>query len=175
MICPDCKTDNIPGADVCVSCGHDLHWLDLPSAGDEFSEHLLNDRLGDLEAKETPFVSPTDPVGFAISLMQRLGTGCALVTQNEQLAGILTERDILLKAAGENVDLNAMTVREIMSPDPVVLREDDTLATALHKMSSGGFRHIPLVRDGRATRVISIRDVFRHVSTFIHKEPARAP
>lgn len=174
MICPDCKTDNIPGTDVCVSCGHDLQQLDLPSASDEFEEHLLNDRLGSVEGKETAFVSPGDPVGFAIHLMQRLGTGCVLVTEREWLAGILTERDVLLKAAGDNVDLNALTVRQVMSPDPIVLREEDTLATALHKMSIGGFRHVPLVQDGRPTRVISIRDLFRHVSTFIHKQPARA-
>jgi len=174
MICPDCKAENIPGADVCESCGQDLHQLDLPSAAGEFTNHLLNDRLGDVAGKETPVLAPSDPVAFAIHLMQRLGTGCALVQEGDRLVGILTERDVLLKAAGEKTDLNALAVRQVMSPDPVVLREEDTLATALHKMSIGGFRHIPLVKDGRPTRVISIRDLFRHVSTFIHKQPARA-
>src|SRR3990170_3094021 len=114
MICPGCKAENIPGADVCESCGQDLHQLDLPSAAGEFTNHLLNDRLGDVAGKETPVLAPSDPVA---------------------------------------------------------LREEDTLATALHKMSIGGFRHIPLVKDGRPTRVISIRDLFRHVSTFIYKQP----
>lgn len=174
MLCPDCKTDNIPGADVCVSCGHDLQTLDHPTASDALEEHLLNDRLGDVVGREAGFVSPGDPVGFAISQMQRLGTGCVLVTERDMLVGILTERDVLLKAAGDNVDLNAVTVRQVMSPDPVVLRDEDTLATALYKMSNGGFRHMPLVKDGYPTRVVSIRDLFRHVNTFIHQQPARA-
>jgi CBS domain-containing protein len=99
--------------------------------------------------------------------MQRNQTGCVLVSENERLVGILTEQDILLKAAGEKVDLNAVAVREIMTADPVVLREEDTLAVALHKMSIGGFRHIPLEHAGKTRRVVSIQDVFRHVSEFI--------
>ena len=51
-----------------------------------------------------------------------------------------------------------------MTPDPVVLRADDTLAVAIHKMAVGGFRHIPVV-DGAGARPASSRraDVFRHL------------
>ncbi len=173
MICPDCKADNIPGADYCASCGHDLQSLDLPQAEDEFTEHLVNDRLGDIEGKEALVVATTDPVAFAISRMQHGGQGCVLVKDGERLLGILTERDVLLKAAGDKVDLNALTAAQLMTPDPVVLRAEDTLAVALHKMSIGGFRHIPVVKDGQVTRVVSIRDVFRHVSAFIPLQAAR--
>jgi len=64
MICPDCKAENIPGADFCESCGHDLHELNLPKAEGVFTSHLLNDRLGDLRSTEAPVVSPGDPVSF---------------------------------------------------------------------------------------------------------------
>lgn len=174
MICPGCKADNIPGADYCESCGHDLQSLDLPQAQDEFTEHLLNDRLGDLEAEQALVVAPRDPVTLAIHRMQRSGAPCVLVKEGERLLGILTERDVLLKAAGDKMDLNALTAAQLMTRDPVVLREDDTLAVALHKMSIGGFRHIPIVKNGQVTRVVSIRDVFRHVSAFIHKQPIGA-
>jgi CBS domain-containing protein len=46
-----------------------------------------------------------------------------------------------------------------MTHDPVVLRDDDLMATALHKMGTGGFRHIPLVRDGELVAIITARDV----------------
>jgi CBS domain-containing protein len=167
MICPDCKFDNLPGADFCESCGHDLLHLDLPHASDEFTEHLMRDRLGDLGSEQPRIVAPGDPVALAVHVMQGNAVGCVLVSENDQLVGILTEQDILLKAAGEKVDLNAVAVREIMTADPVVLREEDSLAVALHKMAIGGFRHIPLERGGRATRVVSIQDVFRHVSEFV--------
>ena len=49
----------------------------------------------------------------------------------------------MVKVAGKG--LSASAVREFMTPDPVVLRPDDTLAVAIHKMAVGGFRHIPVV------------------------------
>ena len=45
----------------------------------------------------------------------------------------------------------------------VVLRADDSIAVAVQKMAIGGFRHIPLVRDGRPVGVVSAADVFRHL------------
>jgi len=90
-----------------------------------------------------------------------------LVWENDEVVGILTERDILMKAAGEKVDLNAIPVSEIMTRDPVISRDSDTLAVALHKMSVGGFRHIPLLTNDRDATVVSIQDLFRHISHFI--------
>jgi CBS domain-containing protein len=167
MICPDCQTDNIDGADVCERCGQDLGNLDLPSAESEFEEHLMHDTLSAIDAPEARGVAPGDPVALAIHIMQHSGVECVLVWENETVVGILTERDILMKAAGDRVDLNAVPVRQMMTPDPVILRDEDTLAVALHKMSVGGFRHIPLVRKGRDPLVVSIQDVFRHISDFI--------
>lgn len=175
MICPDCQADNIPGTDFCESCGHDLQTLDHPAAEDAFTQHLLHDTLGDLCSEELPKVAPDDPVALAIHIMQKQECESVLVMEDGELVGILTERDVLLKAAGGNkADLNAIAVREIMTPDPVVLREDDTLAVALHKMSIGGFRHIPLMVASGPTGTVSIQDVFRHISEFIHEqaEPA---
>ncbi|MDW8168962.1 MAG: CBS domain-containing protein [Acidobacteriota bacterium] len=53
-----------------------------------------------------------------------------------------------------------------MTPHPVVLREDDTLAFALHQMSLGGFRRLPVVRpDGTPVGVASIKDILRYIFT----------
>ncbi len=168
MICPNCNTENIPGADFCESCSSDLQDLVQPEAEDQFTEHILTDVLRSIEADEPPAVAPSDPVGVVIHSMQEHGVSAVLVKDGDELVGILTERDVLLKAAGDDIDLNALAVRRIMTDDPVVLNEDDTIALALHKMSVGGFRHIPLVADdGQAKRIASIRDVVRHISPFI--------
>ena len=54
-------------------------------------------------------------------------------------------------------------VRDFMTPDPVVLRPEDTIAVAIHKMAVGEFRHIPIVEDGRPIGVVAAADVFRHL------------
>jgi CBS domain-containing protein len=46
-----------------------------------------------------------------------------------------------------------------MTPDPVVLRDDDMMAYALNKMGDGGFRHIPVVRDGELVGMVTIHDI----------------
>ena len=163
MICPACHFDNIDGADTCESCGQDLRNLDLPSAESEFEEHLMHDPLAVVGAKEAVGVAPGDPVHLAIHIMQRRGVDCVLVEEESRIVGILTERDILLKAAGDKLDLNAVRVRDVMTPDPVICGDHDTLAVALHKMSVGGFRHLPVLDGGRPVGIVSIRDLMRVV------------
>lgn len=174
MICPDCQTENIPGTDMCESCGQDLRTLDLPGVRDDFTYHVLHDQLGDV-VEDPPTVAPGEPVALAVHHMQEHETGCVLVVEKDQLVGILTERDVLLKAAGDKTDLSAVAVKDLMTQDPVILREEDTIAVALHKMSIGGFRHIPLVSKGRPIGVVSARQLLNHVSEFISKQSAPTP
>jgi CBS domain-containing protein len=51
-----------------------------------------------------------------------------------------------------------------MTADPVFLRDNDDIAVAINKMSIGGFRHIPLLKDGAPMAVVSIGDLFQHIS-----------
>ncbi len=54
-----------------------------------------------------------------------------------------------------------------MTPDPVVLRHDDPIAVAIHKMAVGGFRHIPIVENGKPTGVVTAHDVFHHLAKML--------
>jgi CBS domain-containing protein len=167
MICPDCRAENIEGAETCEACGADLAGLKLPDASTRLEEELLEGRLRELGAPKALAVSPGDPVALAVHFMRDESVECVLVRdEREAIVGILTERDILLKAAGPDRDLLAMAVKDIMTPDPVILREEDSLAVAVHKMSVGGFRHIPFVAED-TTYLISIQDVLRHVAALI--------
>jgi CBS domain-containing protein len=167
-ICPDCHAENIEGAEACENCGADLVGLKLPAAASALEEQLLHGTLREMGAPEALNVAPGDPVALAVHFMRDKGVECVLVRNGgKKIVGILTERDVLLKAAGPDRDLMAMAVKDIMSKDPVILREEDSLAVALHKMSVGGFRHIPFVADDGTTLLISIQDVLRHVAAYI--------
>ena len=168
IICPDCRAENIEGSDTCEVCGADLMTLSRTRVDSELEQHLVNDKLREMHAREAISVSPADPVAVAVHRMRESETECVLVRDKEdRIVGILSERDILMKAAGEKRDLMALAVKDIMTKDPVMLREEDSLAVALHKMSVGGFRHIPFVADDGHTMLISIQDVFSHVSAYI--------
>lgn len=92
--------------------------------------------------------------------------GCLLVTDaQDQLAGIFTERDVLIKVAGLVGDLSTATVADFMTPAPITIKADAPIAQALHLMSVHGFRHLPLVDEQqRPTGIISFRDVVRYLN-----------
>ncbi|MFI5261440.1 MAG: CBS domain-containing protein [Candidatus Limnocylindrales bacterium] len=167
MICPVCHVDNIEGSDECENCGADLRAADLPTPETPLERRLVVDQLGDLEHRDPILLPRTAPAREAVAAMQQAGVGSVLVTDGDRLVGIFTERDALLKVAGMNAAALDAPLGELMTPDPVVLREDDSIAVAIHKMAVGGFRHIPLIRDGRPTGIVSARDVFGHVLEII--------
>ncbi len=162
MDCPVCGHFNLSGAEVCDNCGADLAGADVPQAVTSFHSRLLGEHLDDLGAPPPITVSADTPVDVVIARMQAAEADCVLVTSGERLVGIFTDRDAVARAAGKQLD--AFRVRDFMTPDPVVLRHDDPIAMAIHKMAIGGFRHIPIVEDGRPTGVVTARDVFHHLA-----------
>ena len=162
MDCPVCGFDNLAGAEVCDNCGADIGGHDLPQPALSFQGRLLGEHLDDLGAPPPITVAPDMPVDVVIARMQEAEADCVLVTVGDRLVGIFTDRDAVVRAAGKH--LGAFHVRDFMTADPVELRHDDPIALAIHKMAVGGFRHIPITKDGRPTGVITARDVFHHLA-----------
>ncbi|MEO5885415.1 MAG: CBS domain-containing protein [Candidatus Limnocylindrales bacterium] len=162
MRCPSCGFENLIGADTCDNCGADLAGRDIPQQAPAFHGQLLGEHLDELGAPPPIVVSPDLPLDAAIARMHEAESDCVLVVAGDRLVGIFTDRDAVVKAAGK--PLSSFRVRDFMTPDPVVLRHDDPIAVAIHKMAVGGFRHIPIVEDGRPTGVVTARDVFHHLA-----------
>ncbi len=163
MRCPSCGYENLIGADICGNCGADIFGHDTPGQAPAFKGELMGAHLDRLGAPPPVTVTPDTPLDVAIARMHEAETDCVLVMANDRLVGIFTDRDAVVKAAGKR--LEAFHVRDFMTPDPVVLRHDDPIAVAIHKMAVGGFRHIPIVEDGRPTGVVTARDVFHHLAS----------
>lgn len=162
MICPACGFENMQGVDECENCGADLRTADLPGPSSGFETALMDAPLAGVRHHGPLTIEPTASAADAVRQMQDAGVGCVLVEdQNGALRGILSERDLVLKLI--STPLEGVKVADLMTPDPVVLRADDSVAVAIHKMAVGGFRHIPLVDDGHATGIVSARDIFAHI------------
>jgi CBS domain-containing protein len=163
MLCPVCSWQNFLGEDTCKNCGADLARSDTPEEPTTFHGRLLGAHLDKLGAPRPATSDAETSAGEAIERMRRDGIDCLLVVEGGQLVGIFTDRDAVLKVGvGRN---DPRPLREVMTPDPVVLRRDDNVAVAIHKMAVGGFRHVPIVDDGQPTGVVSAKDVFRHLAT----------
>jgi CBS domain-containing protein len=163
MLCPVCRHDNFEGEDNCDNCGADLRASDIPQPAVDYRGPLLGEHLDDLQPMQPETIDAGADAADAIQRMHAGGFDCVLVTDGGRLVGIFTDRDAVLKVAGRPA--GPCPIREVMTPDPVVLRHDDPIAVAIHKMAVGGFRHIPIVDDRRLpTGVVTARDVFAHIA-----------
>jgi CBS domain-containing protein len=87
--------------------------------------------------------------------------GAALVFEEERIAGILTERDVLRAAAEERIE--GTTVADWMTRHPETVEPDDSTSTAATLMIHGGFRHLPVLDGESVVGIVSIRDLMRVV------------
>lgn len=165
MFCPSCGYDNIEGVDRCEECMTPLLNLDVPrpESTEGLARSVMEDKLNQLE-QEFLGVAPDAPVSDVIRKMKEAGLGCALVLKDGELAGIFTERDILNKLTGKAANAESTAVKELMTVNPEVLRDTDSVATALNKMSLGRYRHIPVRKGDGSYSVTSIKHVLKYIA-----------
>jgi CBS domain-containing protein len=162
MICPNCGFENIQGVDECENCGTDLRTVDIPAPGTAFEVKLVGVPLSEVHPHLPMTIAPNATAADAVRQMQTNSVGCLIVADGSGVRGILSERDLVMKTDASALD--GVAVSSLMTSDPVVLRPDDSVAVAIHKMAVGGFRHIPLVGDdGQASGIVSARDLFKYI------------
>ncbi len=164
MICPSCGHDNIEGADRCEECVTSLLNLEVPESGREGpASSVMENDISQLD-QELLSVSTDTPALEVIKKMKGASLGCALVIENGKLIGIFTERDLLNKLTGPAAISNQTAVRDLMSLNPEILSETDSVATAVNKMSMGRYRHIPIRKADGSYSVISIKHVLKYIA-----------
>jgi CBS domain-containing protein len=97
-------------------------------------------------------------VAAAARLMKEHRIGALLVIREGRLAGIFTERDALFRVIAEGRDPAKTRIAEVMTANPRTITPDRPFGHALHLMHEGGFRHVPVVDNGRPLGVVSSRD-----------------
>jgi CBS domain-containing protein len=136
----------------------------------------INDPISSLNLSKPILLNVDDSLESMIQELQLKSMGCVLINRDSRLAGIITERDILLKITGKGIDLNNETLRNYMTENPDSLRLEDPIAFALNKMYVGGFRHVPITDDSdTAVGVISLVDIVSYISTFFSQEVLNLP
>lgn len=110
-------------------------------------------------------VSPETSVVEAARIMKRARIGAVVVSGNGgAVAGILSERDIVSAMAdpARRKNLFDMPVSALMTRDVVTCAPEDTVQKCMVLMTDGRIRHLPVVRDGAMTGLISIGDVVKN-------------
>lgn len=102
-------------------------------------------------------VPPDTTVRKAAKLMTARNTGAALVLEGGRLVGIFTERDVVSRVVGKDLDARSTRVVDVMTPDPRTVTPERTFGYALGLMHRHRIRHLPVVEMGQVVGMVSAR------------------
>lgn len=137
----------------------------------ELESALAHDRLADVAALAPLVLEISTSLADVIRTMRAERRACVLINRGSELAGIFTERDILMKVAANPIDVENISIESFMTSDPYTLPADATVAFALNRMVLEGFRHIPITDEsGKATKVISMRNLIEYLGEIYGRE-----
>lgn len=129
----------------------------------EIKGALLADKITTLLPAEPICVPETTTVQDAVAAMlKKRQAGVLVVDGDGRLTGIFTERDVLTRVVGRDLDPGRTTLRAVMTPNPEALAPRDRIAYALNRVSVAGYRTIPLVDENRRPiGVVTATDIIR--------------
>ena len=109
-------------------------------------------------------VTPETLVSEAAELMASEDVGSLPILEGDKVTGVVTDRDIVIRAVAKKKDPQGMPVREVASRNLVTVRPDEDLSEALKLMASNQVRRLPVVdEDDRLVGVVAQADIAREV------------
>ena len=110
-----------------------------------------------MEQKKLLKASPETFVSNAAKLMAKKRVGAVLVVEDDRLVGIFTERDIAFRVVARGLDARTTRLADVMTPAPDTVDPDKPFGHALLRMQQRGFRHLPVVKEGKIVGIVSAR------------------
>lgn len=112
------------------------------------------------KSSEVITIGPAAPVRDAVKLLEENNIGALVVMDGERPVGILSERDIIRRAAS-NEGLFGEPVRELMTHQLITGLPQDDIYSVMHTMTEKRFRHLPILDEGRLIGIVSIGDLLK--------------
>jgi len=120
---------------------------------------MFNLLVTDVMANETAlYLAPDLSVAQAARQMAEKNTGAAMVVEQGRLVGIFTERDALFRVIARGLDAQQTPLAAVMTRDPMTVAPARSYGHALVMMQEHGFRHAPVVIDGKPVGIVSSRN-----------------
>ena len=115
------------------------------------------------------------PLREVIQRLRDANSGCALVTRDDRLAGIFTERDLVVRVLGAEYALD-QPVAEWMTSNPDYVSPTDTIRKAVRLMQRGGFRSVPVVdKQDRVVGCVRHKDIVKYLAAHFSAQVLNLP
>ncbi len=120
----------------------------------------MTQHVRDVMTPDPMTVEPLTSVQTVARMMRDENIGAVLVTEGEQLRGLVSDRDLVIRAMAEGGDPGETTVVEACSKDLVTVGPDDDLGLAVTVMREHSVRRVPVVdQEHHAVGIVSIGDL----------------
>lgn len=125
--------------------------------------HLIHSVLP-MPPRKIIFIHPEDSVKKSIDLMTDLDIGALVVVdENDELIGIVSERDIVRSCLHQCVDLNTAKVEDVVFTKVTILSPHDSVDKAMQAMTDTKRRHVLICEDDEFLAILSIGDLLYHL------------
>ncbi|WLR56909.1 CBS domain-containing protein [Mesobacillus subterraneus] len=108
--------------------------------------------------RDVEYCSPDTPIHEVAAKMRDLDVGVMPICENDQLTGLVTDRDIILKAVADNTSMES-PISEVMTTDPVRGTVHMSAEEAADLMTDVQIRRLPIVEDGKMIGIVSLGDL----------------
>jgi CBS domain-containing protein len=122
--------------------------------------------MGNTKVRDSMTANPLaieadQPVVKAAELMAKENVGSLPVVENGELAGIVTDRDLVIQVVARGLDSKSVKVADVYTAKPLVASPDEPLDQALQRMAEEQVRRLPVVSDGELVGMLAQADVAR--------------
>ncbi|MFF8970141.1 CBS domain-containing protein [Streptomyces sp. NPDC014995] len=119
----------------------------------------MTQHVRDIMTAEPVTVEPQASVTSVARLMRDENIGAVLVTEEDRLRGLVSDRDLVVRALAEGGDPEQTTVASVCSDDLVTVTPDEDLDHAVQVMREHAVRRVPVVEEGRPVGIVSLGDL----------------
>ena len=137
-----------------------LHDASLANKTNPLEQENMMESISEVMTRDVTVVSPDDTIQRAAQLMKDLNVGALPVCDGRKLQGMITDRDITIRATADGQDPGQVTVREVMTDEVLWCYEDQTVGEVLQHMGDSQIRRIPVIsRDKDLVGMVSLGDI----------------
>jgi CBS domain-containing protein len=119
-------------------------------------------KVNELMSQKVELATPTDSIQQVAQMMQRIDVGILPIAEDDRMVGMVTDRDIVVRAVAQGRDPKSTPVSEVMSREVRYCYEDDEIEAVAENMAELQVRRLPVVtREKRLCGIISLGDIAR--------------
>ncbi|ACS34056.1 CBS domain-containing protein [Thermococcus gammatolerans] len=126
--------------------------------------------VGQIVKRKAIIVKPDDTVHKVAKILARNRVGSAVVVENDEIVGVVTDRDILDKVVAKGKDPKKVKVRDIMTQNPVTIEDDYSISDAIDRMMEKGIRRLLVTRLGRPIGFVTAADLLAALNSMNSEE-----